>query len=109
MKTHQKNSERLVTKVFKDVFQKYDLMNDIMSLGVHRIWKKNFINFLNPQKNTILIDVASGTGDIAKLYLDKVDNLGSVYCVDENKGMLSINKITLLKKLGLEPFSKRFN
>ena len=78
MKTHQKNSERLVTKVFKDVFQKYDLMNDIMSLGVHRIWKKNFINFLNPQKNTILIDVASGTGDIAKLYLDKVDNLGSV-------------------------------
>tara|TARA_B110000438_G_C15728559_1_gene613189 strand:+ start:327 stop:1031 length:705 start_codon:yes stop_codon:yes gene_type:complete len=104
MKTHQKNSERLVTKVFKDVFQKYDLMNDIMSLGVHRIWKKNFINFLNPQKNTILIDVASGTGDIAKLYLDKVDNLGSVYCVDENKGMLSINKKKINKKANIKWF-----
>ena len=92
MKTSHKNSERFVTKIFRDVFDKYDLMNDLMSLGVHRLWKKNFINWLNPQKNTILIDVASGTGDIAKLYLDKVDYQGSVYCVDENKGMLNLNK-----------------
>ena len=40
MKTQQKNSDRLVTKVFKDVFDKYDLMNDLMSLGAHRLWKK---------------------------------------------------------------------
>ena len=92
MKTSHKNSERFVTKIFRDVFDKYDLMNDLMSLGVHRLWKKNFINWLNPQKNTILIDVASGTGDIAKLYLDKVNYQGSVYCVDENKGMLDLNK-----------------
>ena len=70
MKTHHKNSERVVSKVFEDVFEKYDLMNDIMSLGIHRLWKKKFIDWLNPQKNTKLIDVASGTGDIAKLYLD---------------------------------------
>ena len=92
MKTHHKNSERLVNKVFQDVFDKYDLMNDLMSLGIHRLWKKNFIHWLNPQKNTTLIDVASGTGDIAKLYLDKVQYKGSVYCVDENKGMLDLNK-----------------
>ncbi len=92
MKTHHKKSERLVTKVFQDVFDKYDLMNDIMSLGIHRIWKKNFIDLLNPQKNTKLIDVASGTGDIAKLYLNKINSLGSVYCVDENQGMLDLNK-----------------
>ena len=92
MKTHHKNSERLVTKVFQDVFDKYDLMNDLMSLGVHRLWKKNFINWLNPQKNTTLIDVASGTGDIAKLYLKKTNNNGSVYCLDENKGMVNLNK-----------------
>jgi len=92
MKTSHKSSERFVTKIFRDVFDKYDLMNDLMSFGVHRLWKKNFINWLNPQKNTILIDVASGTGDIAKLYLDKVDYQGSVYCVDENKGMLDLNK-----------------
>ena len=96
MKTHHKNSERLVTKVFHDVFDKYDLMNDLMSLGIHRLWKKDFIHWLNPQKNTILVDVASGTGDIAKLYLDKVKYKGSVCCVDENKGMLDLNK----KKLG---------
>ena len=92
MKTHHKNNTRLVTKVFQDVFDKYDLMNDLMSLGVHRLWKKNFIQLLNPQKNTILIDVASGTGDIAKLYLNKVNNEGQVYCVDINKEMLNLNK-----------------
>tara|TARA_B100000029_G_C17510223_1_gene935962 strand:- start:804 stop:1508 length:705 start_codon:yes stop_codon:yes gene_type:complete len=92
MKTHHKNNTRLVTKVFQDVFDKYDLMNDLMSLGVHRLWKKNFMQLLNPQKNTILIDVASGTGDIAKLYLDKVNNEGRVYCVDINKEMLNLNK-----------------
>ncbi len=92
MKTLHKNSERLVTKVFKDVFDKYDLMNDLMSLGIHRIWKQNLIDWLNPGKNKRLLDVASGTGDIAKLYLNKVNYEGSVFCVDENKGMLDLNK-----------------
>jgi len=92
MKTQHKNSERLVAKVFQDVFDKYDLMNDLMSLGIHRLWKKNFMHWLNPQKNTTLIDVASGTGDIAKLYLKKINYKGYVYCVDENKGMLYLNK-----------------
>ena len=92
MKIHHKNSERIVSKVFQDVFDKYDLMNDLMSFGVHRLWKKNFIHLLNPQKNTTLIDVASGTGDIAKLYLNKVNYRGNVCCVDENKEMLDLNK-----------------
>ena len=92
MKTHHKNSERMVSKVFQDVFDKYDLMNDLMSFGVHRLWKKNFIHLLNPQKNTTLIDVASGTGDIAKLYLQKVNYEGHVCCVDENKEMLDLSK-----------------
>ena len=95
MKTHHKNSERFVTKVFKDVSSKYDVMNDLISLGVHRIWKKSFINFLNPQKNTTLIDVASGTGDIANLFLQKINNKGFVYCVDENKDMLKIVSIKI--------------
>ena len=92
MKTHYKNSKRPVTKVFQDVFDKYDLTNDLMSLGIHRLWKKNFIDWLNPQKNTALIDVASGTGDIAKLYLNKINYKGYVCCVDKNKGMLDLNK-----------------
>ena len=92
MKTHHKNSERQVKKVFQDVFDKYDLMNDLMSLGVHRFWKKKFVDWLNPQENTKLIDVASGTGDIAKLFLEKIDYKGSVNCVDENEGMLKLSK-----------------
>ena len=92
MKSYHKNKDRFVTKVFQDVFDKYDLMNDLMSLGIHRLWKKNFIHWLNPQKNTTLIDVASGTGDIAKLYLNKINYKGCVYCVDENKEMLDLNK-----------------
>ena len=96
MQTYRTNKNKVVSKVFDDVFEKYDIMNDLMSLGIHRLWKKTFINWLNPQKNTKLIDVASGTGDIAKLFLDKVDYKGCVCCVDENKDMLKISK----KKLG---------
>jgi len=92
MKIQHKNNERLTTKIFQDVFDKYDLMNDLMSFGIHRLWKKNFIDWLNPQKNTTLIDVASGTGDIAKLFLKKINYKGCVYCVDESKCMLSLNK-----------------
>ena len=73
MQTYRANKNRVVTKVFEEVFDKYDLMNDLMSLGIHRLWKRTFINWLNPQKNTKLVDVASGTGDIAKLFLIKVN------------------------------------
>ena len=104
MKTHHKNSERLITKVFQDVSEKYDLMNDLVSLGVHRLWKKNFINWLNPQENTILIDVASGTGDIANLYLNKINYKGSVCCVDENKEMLDLNKKKIEKNASVKWF-----
>ena len=104
MKTHHKNSERLVTKVFQDVFDKYDLMNDLMSLGIHRLWKKNFINWLNPQKNTTLIDVASGTGDIAKLYLNKINYKGHVCCLDESKEMLNINREKLKGNINVKWF-----
>ena len=97
MKTYQRNNERLVSKVFEDVFDKYDLMNDLMSLGIHRLWKKKFIEWLNPQIQTKLIDVASGTGDIAKLYLDRINHNGKAFCVDENEGMLDLNKKKLKK------------
>jgi len=92
MKTNHKNSERFVSRVFQDVFDKYDLMNDLMSLGAHRLWKKKFINWLSPQENSTLIDVASGTGDIARLYLEKTNFKGRVYCVDENNNMLDLSR-----------------
>ena len=97
METDHNHKNRIVSKVFEQVFDKYDLMNDLMSLGIHRIWKKTFIDYLNPHINTKLIDVASGTGDIAKLFLDKVNYKSTVCCVDENKGMLEISKKKLNK------------
>ena len=92
MQTYRNNKEKVVSRVFIDVFEKYDIMNDLMSLGIHRLWKKTFIDWLNPSKNTRLIDVASGTGDIAKLFLEKVDYNGNVCCIAENEGMLNISK-----------------
>ena len=104
MKIDNKKSERFVTKVFQDVFDKYDLMNDIMSLGIHRVWKKKFIDILNPQKGKKLVDVASGTGDIVKIYLNEINNMGQVYCVDENQGMLDLNKNKFNKNKNIKWF-----
>ena len=97
MKNTIQDKSKLVNSVFSDVHHKYDLMNDIMSLGVHRMWKDKFINWMNPQPNTKLIDVASGTGDIAKLFLEKLNQTSQVTCVDQNEKMLEQGKIKLNK------------
>ena len=68
----------LVRNLFTNVSSKYDLMNDIMSLGIHRIWKRKLIDWMNPKKGDYLIDIASGTGDIAKAFLKRTDYLGTV-------------------------------
>ena len=57
--------EGLVRKVFSSVAEKYDLMNDLMSAGVHRLWKDAMVEWLNPRPNWHVLDVAGGTGDIA--------------------------------------------
>ena len=82
------NKSKLVEKVFNSVHKKYDMMNDIMSLGAHRIWKKNLISWVGPSEKSKIIDVASGTGDIAKLCSDKTNNKCEIKCVEPNKNML---------------------
>ncbi|XP_071944008.1 2-methoxy-6-polyprenyl-1,4-benzoquinol methylase, mitochondrial-like [Antedon mediterranea] len=62
--------EEKVFEVFKNVAEKYDTMNDVMSGGIHRLWKDRFINVLHPTPGTKLLDVAGGTGDIAFRFLD---------------------------------------
>tara|TARA_B100001540_G_scaffold230691_1_gene204850 strand:+ start:74 stop:778 length:705 start_codon:yes stop_codon:yes gene_type:complete len=79
----------LVKDVFNKVFKKYDLMNDLMSLGIHRIWKKNLIQMMNPSQDKTLIDVACGTGDVAKLYLESTDRNSKILCVDPNRNMIN--------------------
>ncbi len=95
MKSTIQNKNKLVNSVFSTVNKKYDLMNDIMSLGVHRIWKDKLLNWMNPNINDSLIDVASGTGDIAKLYSKKLNNSAKISCVEPNKEMLLTGKSNL--------------
>ena len=63
-KVTPKEKTKLVQKVFSNVANKYDLMNDIMSFGAHRFWKKKFIDIVNPSQNDRIIDVGSGSGDL---------------------------------------------
>ena len=86
------DKSKLVQKVFNKVYDKYDLMNDIMSLGTHRIWKKNLVSWMNPKKNDKIIDVASGTGDIAKLCSENTNNSCEIVCVEPNEKMLQQGK-----------------
>ena len=66
--------QKLVNNVFDSVASKYDLMNDLTSFGIHRLWKNDLINWLAPQSNQKLADIAGGTGDIAKKFLDAGGN-----------------------------------
>ena len=88
MQQYLQNKEGLVENVFNKVNDKYDFMNDFMSFGVHRIWKKNLLAWLNPSSNKILADVACGTGDIAKLFLDFTYKDNKIFCIDPNKSMI---------------------
>jgi demethylmenaquinone methyltransferase/2-methoxy-6-polyprenyl-1,4-benzoquinol methylase len=72
-------------------------MNDFMSLGIHRIWKKNLIQLMNPSTGKKLIDVACGTGDLGKLYLDSTNKSEKILCVDPNKRMINRGKKKLKK------------
>jgi len=65
----EKQKSKKVITVFENVADRYDLMNDCMSVGVHRIWKDMFVHRLRPKPNTKLIDMAGGTGDIAFRFL----------------------------------------
>ena len=92
MQQYLQNKKGLVQSVFDNVYDKYDLMNDFMSLGVHRVWKKDLLSWMNPSNNKTLIDVACGTGDLGKLFLDATSKNGEIFCVDPNKGMISKGK-----------------
>ena len=88
MSQNLQNKKGLVESVFNKVYDKYDLMNDFMSLGVHRLWKKDMINWMSPSPKKKLIDMACGTGDLGKLFLENTNYEGKVLFVDPNLKML---------------------
>ena len=95
MQQKLQNTKNLVSDVFNKVYDKYDLMNNIMSLGVHKSWKKQLIYSMRPRVNKKLIDVACGTGDIAKLFTEATEGKSKVECVDPNQNMISLGKYKL--------------
>ena len=97
MQQYLQNKKGLVQNVFDNVYDRYDLMNDFMSFGVHRLWKKSLLHMMNPSNNQNLIDVACGTGDIAKLFLNLVNKSSQITCLDPNKRMIQKGKEKLHK------------
>ena len=89
-----------VLEVFHNVADSYDMMNDVMSAGVHRLWKDYFVRKIRPGPEMRLLDVAGGTGDIAFRYLDSGG--GSVVVCDINKSMLSVGE-DRARQRGLSP------
>ena len=95
MKNTILDKTKLVNSVFSKVYRKYDLMNDIMSFGIHRVWKEKFIDWMNPAQDSKLIDVASGTGDIAKLFSKRNRNIPEITCIEPNDEMFQEGKNNL--------------
>lgn len=87
-----------VGDVFHSVAAKYDLMNDVMSLGVHRLWKRFTINFCQLRKGQTVLDLAGGTGDLAAKISPLVGDQGRVFLADINSDMLSIGRDRLLDR-----------
>ena len=86
-KVNSKQKTKLVQNVFSSVAPNYDIMNDLMSLGMHRLWKKRFVEIMNLQKNDVVLDVGSGSGDIATEIIKQKLKV-ELYLLDLNKEML---------------------
>ncbi len=83
---------RLVESVFSSVADRYDLMNDLMSGGVHRLWKNRLISMLHPTPRKKLLDVAGGTGDIAFRYRKRAGDGAEITVCDINREMLRVGQ-----------------
>ena len=81
---------RLVRGVFDSVASKYDLMNDLMSGGLHRAWKAALMHWLDPRPGQTLADLAAGTGDIAIRFMKRLDGAGAVILCDASESMLRV-------------------
>jgi demethylmenaquinone methyltransferase / 2-methoxy-6-polyprenyl-1,4-benzoquinol methylase len=90
------NKSKLVSEVFASVADRYDLMNDLMSAGVHRLWKAAMIDWLRPRPGLRFLDVAGGTGDIAFRILDRLARQGGtgapLVVADVNPAMLGVGR-----------------
>tara|TARA_Y100001934_G_scaffold76018_1_gene94585 strand:- start:168 stop:932 length:765 start_codon:yes stop_codon:yes gene_type:complete len=93
---NKKDKADLVGDVFDSVAQNYDLMNDLMSFGMHRLWKKIAVETSGLREDFIVLDLAGGTGDMVKLMRSKISNKGSIILSDINWSMLKEGRNRLI-------------
>ncbi|MBE2210006.1 MAG: bifunctional demethylmenaquinone methyltransferase/2-methoxy-6-polyprenyl-1,4-benzoquinol methylase UbiE [Xanthomonadaceae bacterium] len=86
------DKQKLVGEVFSSVASSYDLMNDLMSLGIHRVWKRYFVATAQVKPGDRVLDLAGGTGDIAALLKDRVGEQGELVLGDINVSMLKVGR-----------------
>jgi demethylmenaquinone methyltransferase/2-methoxy-6-polyprenyl-1,4-benzoquinol methylase len=87
-----------VAEVFHSVAAKYDLMNDVMSMGIHRLWKRHTLSLSGVRAGQKVLDLAGGTGDLAARFSEMVGPEGEVVLADINESMLSVGRDRLLNK-----------
>ena len=88
MTQNLQQNRSFVENVFSTVFERYDVMNDLMSFGMHRIWKQRLLNIMRPSNDQSLIDVGCGTGDICELFSKHTSNETKILAVDPNINMI---------------------
>jgi demethylmenaquinone methyltransferase/2-methoxy-6-polyprenyl-1,4-benzoquinol methylase len=87
---------RKVGEVFHSVANRYDLMNDVMSAGLHRLWKRYTVETSGVLPGNRVLDIAGGSGDLSRLFAKKVGKLGKVILTDINASMLSVGRDRML-------------
>jgi demethylmenaquinone methyltransferase/2-methoxy-6-polyprenyl-1,4-benzoquinol methylase len=92
----EQEKAKKVAGVFTSVASKYDIMNDMMSAGLHRIWKRFAVGLANVHEGQRVLDIAGGSGDLSRLFLDKVGKDGQVVLTDINNAMLRVGRDRLL-------------
>ena len=87
-----------VAEVFHSVAKNYDIMNDVMSGGLHRVWKHFTINTARLKKGDKVLDIAGGTGDLSRGWAKRVGKEGEVWLTDINSSMLTVGRDRLLNR-----------
>lgn len=90
------DKEKKVGEVFHSVAQNYDLMNDLMSAGIHRLWKRFTIDLSGVRSGHSVLDLAGGSGDLTRAFSKKVGPAGQIILADINAAMLSVGRDRLL-------------
>ena len=98
------DKQKLVGEVFSSVAGKYDLMNDAMSLGIHRVWKRYFVATAQVRKGDRVLDLAGGTGDIAALLKERVGEAGELVLGDINGEMLRVGRDRMVDRGNVRGF-----